>query len=96
MNESLHLSEENQKIFNEIVSRYKNEFDFFAFGSRVKGTHKKYSDLDLAVIDKNNIGLTKLKNDFDDSNLSITVDLVDLNLVAPNFKNLIEKESIKL
>ena len=80
----------------EILASYKDRFDFFAFGSRVHGTHKKYSDLDLAVIDKHNTGLTQLKNELSDSNLAITVDVADYNTLSKEFKELIDKEKIKI
>ncbi len=93
---TLHLSKNDQEIINTILQKYRNNFEFFAFGSRVKGNHKKYSDLDLAVIDLKKTGLTKLQNEFDDSNLSITVDIVDLDTISEDFKKLIEDEKIAI
>lgn len=93
---TLHLSKNDQEIINTILQKYRNNFEFFAFGSRVKGNHKKYSDLDLAVIDLKKTGLTKLQNEFEDSNLSITVDIVDLDTISEDFKKLIEDERIAI
>ena len=93
---NLNLSEANRIILFGILKRYRGDFQFFAFGSRVKGTHKKYSDLDLAV--KHNVGsdLTQLKNELEESELSITVDIVDLNTISHDFKKLIEDDCVEL
>lgn len=96
MIEKLHLSEKDREIIHSIIEKYKPDFEFFAFGSRVKGSHKKYSDLDLAFVNNNQQGFTKLKHDFEDSDLSITVDLVDLKNVSEDFASLIHRESIPI
>jgi len=41
----LQLEKKHQKIVQEILSKY--PYKFYAYGSRVKGTARKYSDLDL-------------------------------------------------
>jgi predicted nucleotidyltransferase len=66
------------------------------FGSRVRGTAKPYSDIDLAI-DNNQAPLSftdeaKLKEAFEDSSLPFSVDIVDLNSVSEEFKNLIQDE----
>ena len=65
MIEKLHLSESNKKILESILNKYRADFDFVAFGSRVTGQHKEYSDLDLAIKNKKKLSLSKLKQELE-------------------------------
>ena len=71
----------------------------WAFGSRVTGTARRYSDLDLAVqteacLDRDLLG--RLQEALSESDLTIKVDLVDLADVAPAFRRRIERDGILL
>ncbi len=71
----------------------------WAFGSRVTGTARRYSDLDLAVqtearLDQNL--LHRLQEALSESDLTIKVDLIDLAEVAPAFRRKIEQAGILL
>ena len=73
------------------------EYQIWAFGSRVKSTAKTYSDLDLAIISEQPLSLTKmasLKEAFDESNLSIRVDIVDWATTSESFRKIIEQDKI--
>ena len=73
---------------------------FYIFGSRVKGTNKKYSDIDIAIdlngkkLDTSILG--KILIEFQDSTLPFEVDVVDLNSIDEKFKNLIKKDLVLL
>ena len=78
------------------------ECEVWAFGSRVRsaiqgrarGTAKKYSDLDLAVIAHEKIGwekLEELKLAMSESDLPISVDILDCNSISDNFRKIIEQ-----
>ena len=73
---------------------------FYIFGSRAKGTSKKYSDIDIAVdlngkkLDVSILG--KILIEFQDSTLPFEVDVVDLNSVDEDFRNLIKKDLVLL
>ena len=73
---------------------------FYIFGSRAKGTNKEYSDIDIAVkcndkkISADVLG--KLLITFTDSTLPYEVDIIDLNSIDENFKNLIKDDLIEL
>lgn len=61
----------------------------FAFGSRVSGNPRKYSDFDLVVALPEAINLRKLrelKDAFEDSPLPICVDIVDWTRADPALK----------
>ncbi len=71
----------------------------WVFGSRVTGTTKKSSDLDLAI-DAGRM-LTRQENRdlsdaFDESSLPYKVDVVDMHSVSSTFKGLIEQDMVEL
>lgn len=92
----LKLSETDRKILITILDKYRDHFDFFAFGSRVTGSAKKYSDLDLAIIVKRPLSLSSLRSELEESNISITVDLVNLDDISHEFKEHIQKQMIQI
>jgi type I restriction enzyme S subunit len=72
----------------------------YAFGSRVKGTTKKYADLDLAL-DMNgskipNEIMNRIISGMEDSWANIKVDVLDLNDISEKFKQNIESDLLKL
>ena len=71
----------------------------WAFGSRVDGKARKYSDLDLVIVGSEPIPkdiYDKLIEDFDDSELPIRVDLLDWNRIDDNFKPYILERHVVL
>ena len=83
-----------KKAFDERLTNYK----LYLFGSRAKGRARKYSDIDLAA---DSAELTdKIKSDleiyFIDSTIPYEIDIVDLNKINDNFKNLIKDDLTEL
>jgi predicted nucleotidyltransferase len=71
----------------------------FVFGSRAKQTTKRFADLDLAF----DMGrpLTRreqseLADEFEESDLSYKVDIVDLHTVSTDFADLIRPDLVEL
>ena len=67
------------------------------FGSRVKGSQRKGSDIDIAVIPKNRWNETKLtllRERLENSNIPWKVDLVDFSKVDEEFKSFTSKNMI--
>ena len=65
-----------------------------AFGSRVTGTAKPYSDLGLAVVGEDTPDedvLRRLREAFEESTLPMRVDLLDWHAVAEGFRRVIEQ-----
>lgn len=65
-----------------------------AFGSRVQGTAKPFSDLDLAIMGDTPLDfrqLAALKDAFADSDLPFRVDLVDWATTGEAFRRIIEE-----
>ena len=82
---------EIRRIINEHVP----ECEVRAFGSRVDGTAKKFSDLDLALIGPEKLYwriIPRLKDAFAASNLPMTVDIIDYNAVSKEFQAVIDKQ----
>ena len=72
----IHVEDKHHKIIQDILAKYR--YDFYAFGSRVKGTHKLLSDLDLCVLNEIPIlEKAQLQEDFDESNLPFKVDVIE-------------------
>ena len=93
------VTEEQEKIIHEILSPYKNDFDFYYYGSRVKGNFSKPSDLDILIKGKEEMSydiLERLKVLFDISNLPYVVNFADYNNMEERFYNLIKKDLVKV
>ena len=79
------------RILNEIVP----DREVRAFGSRVTGKAKPFSDLDLAIMGDEPLPLetrAQLKEAFSESDLPWKVDLMDWALIDIEFQNIISKK----
>ncbi len=82
-------------IVKDILSR--RDYSFFAFGSRVQGHPKKFSDLDLLYYEKiDSAILSKLEEDFEESDLPFQIDLVSYHECDPNFQQLLSNHIVCL
>ncbi|MBI2066978.1 MAG: nucleotidyltransferase domain-containing protein [Deltaproteobacteria bacterium] len=69
-------------------------YEVRVFGSRVTGTAKPHSDLDLAVVADHPLDLktlSRLREAFEESDLPIRVDLVEWNSISDEFRKVIEE-----
>jgi type I restriction enzyme S subunit len=85
------------EIVRDILRKHVPQYEVWAFGSRVKGTTKPYSDLDLAVISDAPLPLkvrADLADDFSDSDLPWRVDVVDWATTSTTFRNIIEQNKV--
>jgi predicted nucleotidyltransferase len=87
------------KHFQEIkriLDRYVHGVEVWAFGSRVGGRARKFSDLDIALVasDKDEKldwrRIEALKDAFAGSDLPFIVDVLDINAVSEEFRKIIE------
>lgn len=65
-------------IIKTILEQYKNKYEFYFYGSRVRGNFRPLSDLDILVKSKNNIDLNdidNIKTFFDESTFPYVVNL---------------------
>ncbi|TDM08093.1 MAG: hypothetical protein C4K60_00855 [Ideonella sp. MAG2] len=83
----------------QILARHVPNIEVRAFGSRVKGTAKPYSDLDLALMTTQPLPLAQeaaLKEAFDEASLPFKVDVLDWASTAPAFRQLIAQDGVCL
>ena len=81
-------------IVKEILTRLLPDREVRAFGSRVNGRPKKFSDLDLAITGSEPIPLStmaNLRDAFTNSDLPYKVDIVDLATTTPDFRLIIQE-----
>ncbi len=100
MNKNFGLNDLQLKIIKSILDSflkpYKN-INIFVFGSRSLGTEKKYSDIDL-WIDSSPIltvkQIAQLSEIFEESDLSIHVDIISDKTCFESYRNRILKERV--
>lgn len=80
-------------IVQRILVAHVPELEVWAYGSRVTGSRKPWSDLDLAIVNHTRLPhalLTAIEWDFEESDLPFKVDVTDLAAVSPEFRARIE------
>lgn len=82
----------------QTIANYLRDYGLYIFGSRAKNNAKEYSDIDLAI---DSVELTpeiksKIEAFFEASTLPYEVDIIDLNNITENFKQLIKEDLIKI
>jgi uncharacterized protein len=90
----IYLDDTNIKIVKAILKEHLANKKVVVFGSRVKGTIKPYSDLDLCIMDETPLSLEQLgylKEAFSESDLPIRVDIVEWAKITPEFKDVINQ-----
>ncbi|MDI9350136.1 MAG: nucleotidyltransferase domain-containing protein [Candidatus Symbiobacter sp.] len=94
---ALALADAEQKIVRDILQAHVPKRTVWAFGSRVTGKARRHSDLDLAIMgdaplpDAIRIDLAE---DFTQSDLAFTVDLVDWAVTSEKFRQIIARDKI--
>lgn len=95
----LGISDSDEKIIKRILGMYNENYEFYYYGSRVKGTFEKSSDLDILI--KGNKEMPYSEKDtlevlFDHSDLSFVVNFSDYYTITEDFYKLIEKDLVKV
>jgi predicted nucleotidyltransferase len=96
---SILLSEEQISFALQILSRHlaHTGASVYAFGSRVTGHPRPFSDLDLAIECPSDLPrslLFALEEDFSESTFPFSVDLVDLRSCRPDFRRNVDGEKV--
>ncbi len=84
-------------IVRAILHEHVPQYEVWAFGSRVRGTAKPYSDLDLAILTDRPLPLetsAALREAFTESDLPWKVDLVDWATLDESFRKIIEHDKV--
>lgn len=82
-----------------ILAEFVPECTVRVFGSRAVGTHRHYSDLDLALCGKTPLEfsrMNRLREALQNSTLPFRVDFIDEHSASETFKNLALKNSCPL
>lgn len=93
------LEEEYLRLVREILFRHAPACEVRLFGSRARGTARRFSDIDLAVVgeavlpDKTVSGL---KEAFSESDLPYRVDVLDWRAISPEFRKVIEEQGFEV
>ncbi len=89
------LEPQDLKIIGQIIAKY--PYKFYAYGSRVKNTHKKFSDLDICIMENINLSLLEnIKEEFIDSDITIKIELKRWQDLSDDFKSLIQDDLMLL
>jgi uncharacterized protein len=94
---ALALSPQQLHEVLQILEQHAPGVEVRVFGSRVKGTAKPYSDLDLALMTSSPLTLAQqavLNEAFDESSLPFKVDVLDWAATSANFQALILAGSV--
>lgn len=93
------IQHEHWTIVRDVLKKHMPQHTVWAFGSRVTGNAKPYSDLDLAMISDKPMALTELANlreAFSESDLPWKVDIVDWATTSASFREIIEQNYVTL
>lgn len=94
-NNNLFMESKHYKIVMDILQKY--PYTFYAFGSRVRGDQKQFSDLDLAYDEEIPWrDLVRIETDFEESDLPFKVDIIDLKKSKKEFLDMIAPDLIKI
>ena len=87
----MHMELRHLEIVKRVLSKY--PYSFYAFGSRSTGNPRLFSDLDLCFFEDIPWNVrAHIDEDFDESDLPYTVDVIDWNLCNQQFQNRIKKD----
>jgi len=90
---SLQLEEKHWNIIQQILSKY--PYKFYIYGSRAKGTARKFSDLDLCYQEEVPLSvISRLREEFTESNLPFEVELVNWKHMRPIFQEMVKQDLV--
>ncbi len=95
----LDLAPHHKALLLAILNTHLPGARVWAFGSRVTGRARPFSDLDLAVegaapIDTRTLAL--LRDDLAESDLPMVVEVLDLRAISSAFRAVVERERVPL
>lgn len=88
---------EHWELVRAILGRHVPQCEVWAFGSRVTGLAKPFSDLDLVVVTQEPLPLdlsAAMAEDFSESDLPWKVDVVDWARSSDAFRRIIERNRV--
>ena len=93
------ISPDHLQMVRDILLRHVPEHHVLVFGSRAKGTARKYSDLDLAIMSESRLPFAvqcALEEAFEESDLPYRVDIIDFAGCSEPFQRIIIRDAVEL
>ena len=85
----------HQAMIDDVLKQY--PYTFYAYGSRVKGTHRLTSDLDICFTDTIPFHVqSHIDEDFEQSDLAFRVEVNDFHLMSEEFQHQIRPDLLLL
>lgn len=92
---TLHVEQRHMDMIHRILAPY--ECRFYAFGSRVTGKNKAFSDLDIFFFENiSSADIVKLEAAFEESDLPFKVDIIDFKKCDHLFQGIMLKNYVCL
>jgi len=91
------IKERHLTMVKKIIQQLIPGIPVWIFGSRVKGTAKPYSDLDLVIVGPQQIPQQlyyQIKDAMEESDLPYRVDVLDWYRISPEFREVIQKNHV--
>ena len=97
----IYVADNEMKMILDVINAHAKDCDVFIFGSRYDESPQKFSDLDLAFIQKDGekLGLarrSKIEWAFSESDLPYLVDVVDYHACDLSFQKIIDEHCKKI
>lgn len=93
------LSEHDLELVRNILQVQVPGRPVYVFGSRATGKARRLSDIDLAIGGSEPLDLLQralLNEDFTESDLPMSVDVLDLNAITPEFHRRISRDFVPI
>ena len=91
------VTQEEEEIIKNIILKY--PFEFYYYGSRVKGDYTKSSDLDILIKNDEPVDfsvISDIEAKFNESKIPYRVNFSDYKKMDAYFYKLIEKDLVKI
>lgn len=89
------LDERQLSAVKELLALHVPGFEVRLFGSRARGTARRYSDIDLVIIGNQPVPehmMSQLRDAFAESDLPCRVDVLDWQVISPEFRAAIAQQ----
>jgi len=91
----IQIEPQDYQVLQKILSKY--PYRFYAYGSRAKGTARKFSDLDLCYQEEIPWEvICQIKGELEESDLPFFVELVNWKHMRPKFQELIKQDLVAI
>ncbi len=91
----LDLDQDHLQIVRTILYELVPQYDVWVFGSRILGTARRFSDLDLVIVTEQPLEFTllgRIRDAFSESDLPFKVDVLDWSAISQQFRKIIQEQ----